>query len=91
MAEQLGYRVVGTIKGIKGSCGAGLKVGDTFELSGHNTAGLCGFFYHGIFPYLILLQLGGGLPPEYGDPDVWEIDCVDKLNLVTIELQRIRE
>ena len=91
MAEQLGYRVVGTIKGVKGSCGAGHKVGDTFELSVHSSAGLCGFFYHGIFPYLIMLQFGGGFPPEWGDPDVMEADCIDKFNLVTIELRRIRE
>ena len=92
MAEQLGYRVVGTIKEVKGSCSSGHKVGDTFELSGHNAAGLCGFFYHDIFPYIITLQFGGGFPPEWGDPDVdIELDCLDKYNLATIELRRMRE
>jgi len=81
---------VGTIKSIKGTCNAGHKVGDTFELSGHNTAGLCGFFYHDLFPYIIMLQFGGGFPPEWGDPDILEADCGDKLNLATIELRRIR-
>jgi len=91
MAEQLGYPVVGTIKEIRGFCSAGHKVGDTFELSGYSSAGLCGFFYQGIFPYLIMLQFGGGFPPEWGDPDVVEMDCMDKFNLVTIELRRMRE
>ena len=90
MAEQIGYRVVGTIKSIKGTCGAGHKVGDTFELSGHSSAGLCGFFYHDLFPYIIMLQFGGGFPPEWGNPDVVELDCMDKWNLVTLELRRIR-
>lgn len=92
MANQVGYRVVGTIKAVKGTCSAGHKVGDTLELSGHNTAGLCGFFYHDIYPYLIMLQFGGSFPAEWGgDQDVVELDCMDKWNLVTIELRRIRE
>jgi uncharacterized repeat protein (TIGR04076 family) len=93
MAEEtkLGYRVVGRIKGVKGFCSAGHKVGDQIELSGYSSGGLCGFFYHDVFPYIIMLQFGGGFPPEWGDPDVIEMDCMDKYNLVTIELRRIRE
>ena len=87
----MGYRVIGTIKGMKGSCSAGHKVGDQFELSGYSAAGLCGFFYHDIFPYLIMLQFGGAFPPEWGDQDVVELGCLDKSNLVTIELRRIKE
>lgn len=91
MAEdRLGYRVVGTIKNIKGTCGAGHKVGDQLELSGHNTAGLCGFFYHDIFPYILMLQFGGGFPPDWGDPDVITLECMDMINAVTIELKRIK-
>ncbi|MBN1615111.1 MAG: TIGR04076 family protein [Deltaproteobacteria bacterium] len=88
---QIGYRVVGTITGVKGHCNAGHKTGDQLELSGHNTAGLCGFFYHDIFPYIIMLQFGGGFPAEWGDPDVVNLECMDKMNAVTIELKRIRE
>lgn len=86
MAEQLGYRVIGTIKLVKGTCSAGHKVGDRIELSGHDTGGLCGFFYHDIFPTIILLQFGGQYP--WGDPDRVELECMDKFNAVTIELQR---
>lgn len=92
MAERrLGFRVVGNIKALKGTCNAGHKVGDTIELSAHNTGGLCGFLYHDIFPYIIMLQFGGGFPPQWGDPDRVELDCMDKWNLVTIELRRIKE
>jgi len=33
--KQIGHRVIGTIKEVKGSCSAGHKVGDQFELSGY--------------------------------------------------------
>ncbi len=82
---------MGTIKEVKGFCNADHKAGDRLELSGHQAGGLCGFFYHEVFPYIILLQFGGGLPPEWGDPDVIEMECIDKVNTVKIELRRIRE
>ena len=91
MAKQIGYKVIGTIKAVQGNCSAGHKVGEQLELSGHSSGGLCGFFYHGIFPYIVMLQFGGGFPAEWGDPDVVELDCMDKSNLVTIELRRIKE
>jgi len=89
--KQIGHRIIGTIKEVKGSCSTGHKVGDRFELSGYTSGGLCGFFYHDIFPYIIMLQFGGGFPAEYGSPDVIEMECVDKVNAVKIELKRIKE
>ena len=86
----IGHNVVGIVKRVKGSCSAGHKEGERIELSGHDTGGLCGFLYHQAFPYIIMLQFGGGFPPEWGNPDVVELDCMDKANLVTIELRRIR-
>jgi uncharacterized repeat protein (TIGR04076 family) len=89
--KQIGHRITGTIKEVKGVCSAGHKVGDRFELSGYTSGGLCGFFYHDIFPYIIMLQFGGGFPAEYGSPDVIEMECVDRVNAVKIELKRIKE
>ncbi len=89
--ERIGHRVVGTIKDVKGFCAAGHKRGDQLELSGHNTAGMCGFFYYQIFPYVIMLQFGGGFPVEWGGPDVVTLECMDKTNAVTIELRRITD
>ncbi len=88
---RLGFRVVGTIKGLKGTCSAGHRVGDRIELSAHETGGLCGFLYHDVFPYVLMLQFGGSFPAEWGDQDVITLDCMDKYNLLTIELRRIRE
>jgi len=92
MAEEkrIGYQVVGRIKSIKGHCNAGHKVGQQIELDGHKTGGMCGFFYHDIFPYVIMLQFGGGFPVEWGGPDVVELECMDGANAVKIELKRMR-
>jgi len=89
--KKIGYTVVGTIKGVKGTCSAGHKVGDQLELSLHKTGGLCGAFYHDIFPYVVMLQMGGSFPPEWGDVDTINLECMDKLNAVSIELKRRRE
>ena len=88
---RVGNQVIGTIKGVKGYCSAGHKVGDRIPLSGHDTGGLCGFLYYQAFPYIIMLQFGGGFPAEWGDPDVVALDCMDKANAVTLELKRTRD
>ncbi len=88
----VGYKIIGTIKDVKGTCNHGHKVGDTMEIDGHDTAGLCGFFYHRIFPNIMILQFGGGYPSTWvEDPDVMLLECPDSANAVTIELRRIRE
>ena len=70
MAQQeekfhIGHRVMATIKSVKGTCHWNHKTGDSFEISAHDTAGLCGFFYHDIFPYIVMLQFDGGFPQEW--------------------------
>ncbi|MFX0032982.1 MAG: TIGR04076 family protein [Candidatus Hodarchaeota archaeon] len=89
---KLGFKITGLIKSVKGTCSAGHKVGDKIELSGYDSGGLCGFFYHDIFPYIIMLQFGGSFPSDWGnDPDIVELECIDKINTVTIELRRVKE
>ncbi len=89
---KIGNRIVGTIKEVKGNCNAGHKVGDTLELSGHNTGRLCGFFYHDIFPYILMLQFGGSFPEKWTqNPDIVELECMDRWNAVKIELKRVKE
>jgi uncharacterized repeat protein (TIGR04076 family) len=87
--SRIGYKVVGTVKSIKGRCGAGHKVGDTFELSMHNTAGLCGLFYHDVYPWILALQIGGEIP--WGEKDAIELECMDRYNAVKLELRRVKE
>jgi hypothetical protein len=38
-----------------------------------------------------IVQFGGIFHPEWGDPEVVELDCYARVNLVTIELRRIRD
>jgi uncharacterized repeat protein (TIGR04076 family) len=82
----MGYRIVATVVGVKGHCNAGHHEGDMFEISGHNPAGLCGFFYHQIFPSLVTFQFGGSMPWWQGD--TIEVQCPDSYNLVTLKLER---
>ena len=84
----VGFGVEGEILSVRGTCNKNHRVGEKFNLSGHNTADLCGFFYHDIFPYIIMLQFGGGFPVEWGGPDVIELECMDRTNAVRIRLTR---
>lgn len=88
---QAGFKVIGTIKEIKGFCSAGHKVGDSMELSMHKTGGLCGALYHDIYPYILMLQMGGSFPAQWGDADVLEFECMDRYNAAKIELRRVRD
>jgi uncharacterized repeat protein (TIGR04076 family) len=82
----VGQKVMATITGVKGECGAGHQEGDTFEISCYNPGGLCGFFYHDIFPNLSTFQFGGNLPWWRGN--TIELRCPDPVNLVTIKFER---
>lgn len=85
---QIGYRVTATVTGVKGTCNAGHSEGDSFEISCHNPAGLCGWFYHDIFPNLETFQFGGSLPWWGGD--TIELQCPDSHNLLTLRLERVK-
>jgi uncharacterized repeat protein (TIGR04076 family) len=84
---RVGHRITCTVKSVKGNCSWGHKPGDSFEVSGHDTGGMCGFFYHDIFPYIVMLQFGGGFA-EWGGGDSVELECMDRTNAVRIELRR---
>ncbi|NNG00760.1 MAG: TIGR04076 family protein [Desulfobacteraceae bacterium] len=83
------YRITATIVDIKGTCSAGHKKGDTFDISCHNPGGLCGYFYHDIFPSLQTFEFGGTMP--WWKNDSMELRCPDYHNLTTIRLERTRE
>ena len=71
---------------IKGECGAGHKVGDTLSLGCWDTGGLCGFFYHDIFPNLLVMQFGGSIP--WFEQDEMTMECPDRYNVVTLKIKR---
>jgi uncharacterized repeat protein (TIGR04076 family) len=85
-----GFKVEAEVLSVKGHCECNHKQGDKVEVSGLSAAGLCGFLYHDLFPYIIMLQFGGGFPAEWGDPDVVERECMDATNAVKVRLRRIR-
>jgi uncharacterized repeat protein (TIGR04076 family) len=82
----IGYKVTATVLSVKGDCSAGHRAGETFEISCHDPAGLCGYFYHSIFPSLQCFQFGGAMPWWQGD--TIEVSCPDSDNLVIIRLER---
>ena len=84
----LGYKVVATITGVKAECSAAHKIGESFEISCHNPGGLCGFFYHDLFPALSTFQFGGNYPWWHGN--VIEVQCPDPYNQVTMKLERFK-
>ena len=88
MRDHIGYRVVGTVTSVWGECRCGHKEGDKLELSAYSSGGLCGFFYHDIFHYIVLLQYCGQFPREWGPPDKIVVECTDRINAVKMELHR---
>ena len=88
MDKEIGYPVEGVVTAVKGNCRWGHKVGDKIELSAYSPGGLCGFFYHDVFHYIVLLQYGGDFPKEWGAPDLILVECTDRLNSVRMELRR---
>lgn len=82
----IGYQVVATITGTQGTCHAGHQEGESFEISCHSPGGLCGFFYHDIFPSLQTFQFGGNLPWWQGDSI--QLQCPDTGNPVFMKLER---
>jgi uncharacterized repeat protein (TIGR04076 family) len=86
MATGIGHKIVATITNIKGQCSAGHKEGEQFEISCHDSGGLCGFCYHHIFSNLQTLQFGGKMPWWQGDKIIQQ--CPDPYNLLTLTLER---
>jgi uncharacterized repeat protein (TIGR04076 family) len=90
MAEDpgIGYRVMAKVIGVQGECSAGHAAGDSFEISCHHAGGLCGYFYHDIFPSLSTFQFGGRYP--WWEGDAIELRCPDHRNFVTLKLERFK-
>lgn len=70
----------------KGECQAGHLKGQVMELSCWDAGGMCGFFYHDIFPTVQTLQFGGTIP--WAPDGKITLECPDRFNAVTIELKK---
>ena len=71
---------------VKGECGAGHQVGDRFKIGCWDTGGLCGFFYHDIFPSLSIMQFGGKYP--WSSAEELILECPDRGNAVTLRIRK---
>ena len=71
---------------VKGDCSAGHKKGDTFSVGCYDSGGLCGFFYHDIFPSINVMQFGGKYP--WSPQDELVLECPDRDNAVTLKVTR---
>jgi uncharacterized repeat protein (TIGR04076 family) len=94
MADSM--KVILKITSVKGTCAAGHKVGEEFDLSKEfvlgysgNGKALCPSAFYAAFPNWRVLRFGGALPYET-DKDTAQVACPDPLNPVVMELGRIR-
>jgi uncharacterized repeat protein (TIGR04076 family) len=90
-------KVVLRIVSVKGTCNAGHKVGQEFDLSKEFTLGyredgkaLCPSAFHVAFPARRVLRFGGEMPWEK-NKDLAHVACPDPVNPVVMELKRIRD
>jgi uncharacterized repeat protein (TIGR04076 family) len=84
--KQTEAKFVATVTGLKGTCNVNHTMGQQFELNCYDSGGLCGFFYHDIFPYLSVMQFGGKYP--WWDKDMIEVECPDRYNTVSLKIER---
>lgn len=84
----IGYKMTATVMKVKGDCSAGHKAGEVFQISCFDSGGLCGFFYHDVFPSLQTFQFGGSLP--WWEGDIITLECPDKGNQVILQVERTR-
>ena len=69
----------------KGECEAGHKKGQVYTVSCWDAGGLCGYFYHDIFPTLQTLQFGGVIP--WAPEGEINLECPDRFNAVTVKIK----
>lgn len=82
------YSITLTITSIGGTCNAGCKIGNKYDISSIKTGSLCGFFYNSLFPTLCTFGYGGNiwfLP----DKDKMDVRCPDFFNDVRGTLERV--
>lgn len=87
--DKITVKFIGTITGMKGTCHANHKMGQKFELNCYDSGGLCGFFYHDIFPYLNVMQFGGKYP--WSEQETMDVECPDRYNTVSLRIEKKKE
>jgi uncharacterized repeat protein (TIGR04076 family) len=90
-------KVILRIVSAKGTCAAGHKPGQEFDLSRDFTLGasgnpgtICPSAFSAVFPSWRVLRFGGEFPWEE-DKDKTHVACPDPFNPVVMELRRVKE
>ena len=90
-------KVILKILSVKGTCNAGHREGQEFDLTDEFTVGitkdgraLCPSAFHAAFPYYRTLRYGGEFPWEK-NKDTAHVACPDPINPVVMELKRVKE
>jgi uncharacterized repeat protein (TIGR04076 family) len=89
-------KVILKIISVKGTCSAGHRAGQEFDLSQDFVLGtsgapgvICPTAFHAVFPFWRVLRHGGEFPWEE-DREKAHAVCPDPLNPVVMELRRIK-
>ncbi|HAV10280.1 MAG TPA: hypothetical protein DCX22_01495 [Dehalococcoidia bacterium] len=82
--------VIATVISQKGTCSAGHKAGDVFDIGELTPDGMCAWAYYTLYPFSTVLRFGGSFPWE-PDTDKSIVACPDPDNPVIFELRRIRK
>lgn len=90
MSDNGFYKVSARVVSQKGHCAAGHKVGDEFIIEETTPKGMCCWAFCTIFPFVSVLQLGGGFPWE-AKANETTVACPDPANPVVFELRRIEK
>jgi len=96
----MNYKIIGKVINIKGTCAAGLKVGDEIDLTipclpedfdeWKKKPKVCPHLSSFISPQILILQGGGKIPWERGK-DGGKVMCPDPKNIVTLILRKVRK
>jgi len=78
--------VIAKVISQRGTCAAGLKVGDRFVIGDKTPAGMCSWAFYTLFPFAGVLQYGGAFPWEK-DSNKTTVACPDPENPVVFELR----
>jgi uncharacterized repeat protein (TIGR04076 family) len=68
-------------------CHNGHKIGDEWEYNFAQPAGMCGFAYNSLLPFIMTMKTGGTLPWQE-DPDLLMISCPDPEVQNVFEIRR---
>lgn len=96
----MNYKIIGKVVNIKGTCVAGLKVGDEIDLTipcmpedyaeWKKKPKICPHLLSSIFPQTLILQGEGEILWAKGKDEI-KVMCPDPENIVALVVKRIRK